>query len=870
MRKLFSFVLLAVLTTLSVVGISVNASKELKQIDSYYYNQLLTENSKRIYQALDDIRVEDKFKTGTYTLDLVSGGYLENRAYDSTLMNDFAMARDSFRFDHPELFYVDFDKISIRQTQNATNYRINLGVGRSTDYFSDGFNTVNVNEAIDKTNSKVDEIINKTKEITKKKDILSVVYKEVIKSATYKLEENATLDNKYHVRSSYGTLVRGEALCEGFAKTTKVILDKLGFNNVLVQGSYLYEDRTELHMWNYVQMEDNRWYLLDTTMDNGLDDNGGSTEYFLKSNKDKVSTEYVADGVVSASSGSTMFELNYPCLSIVPYSDKINPFTVTIEGDKQYVSYNNMGLAKAMEQGKYIVYTFDSTLKGDWYYVSHSFAFTAMGQGNTDFKLSDIDEPTRFDMTLLGDFEYVYAVTDIKPKHTFEDVLSGKIKNPNEAYKYNGNIEGLSDFSNLVGNKPVAKASPYPTNKTPNGVSLEEEKEYTVSVTYSEDLTKIYSDKPVTVKGEYIDGEVEVRNVKFDETKSNVVTFTFTTKKTFYRSLTYLFTLENVLGKSSRQAPREVGFVVVHNVEFACPKVEGAINTVYTNKPALVTDGDMSAEGWTDKDGKPLASDLPFKLALIASKPTASESTDMENKITNTGEEVLKSSTYKLNLQLCSQQVAFLKGNKLKVLMPFPEGYGPEDKGVVFKAYHFKDDGTPELIESVVTEHGIIMYVDAFSPFAIVAAKGENTSKNVMVQVNGNASVDHEYIALDNGSKEVTITLGNGYAIDYVSLNGKVLEVNNNKVTVKYEDLKDFGNVLEVNTLVKSILDKEQADGFVTVGKEEQTNPDSGETKPEENSSSNNTMIIIISVIGVVLVIALAFTGLIMFKKSRK
>ena len=202
--------------------------------------------------------------------------------------------------------------------------------------------------------------------------------------------------------------------------------------------------------------------------------------------------------------------------------------------------------------------------------------------------------------------------------------------------------------------------------------------------------------------------------------------------------------------------------------------------------------------------------------------------------------------------------------------MPFPEGYGPEDKGVVFKAYHFKDDGTPELIESVVTEHGIIMYVDAFSPFAIVAAKGENTSKNVMVQVNGNASVDHEYIALDNGSKEVTITLGNGYAIDYVSLNGKVLEVNNNKVTVKYEDLKDFGNVLEVNTLVKSILDKEQADGFVTVGKEEQTNPDSGETKPEENSSSNNTMIIIISVIGVVLVIALAFTGLIMFKKSRK
>ena len=867
MKKFLSCVLLAILTTLSVVGISVNASKELKQIDSYYYNQLLTEDSKRIYQALDDIRVEDKFKTGTYTLDLVSGGYLENRAYDSSLMSDFAMARDSFRFDHPELFYVDFDKISIRQTKNATNYRINLGVGRSTDYFSDGFNTKNVNEAINETNQKVDEILNKTKDITKKKDILSVVYKEVIKSATYKLEENATDDNKYHVRSSYGALVRGEALCEGFAKTNKVILDKLGFNNVLVQGTYLYEDRTELHMWNYVQMEDNRWYLLDATMDNGLDENGGTTNYFLKSNKDKVSTEYVADGVVSASSGSDIFELNYPYLSLVPYNDNINPFTITTEGDKKYVSYNNMGLVKTMEQGKYIVYTYDASLNGDWYYATNSFAYIAMMQGNSDFKLSDIDEPTRFDTILSGDFECVYAVTDIKPKYTFEDVLSAKIKDPNEAYKYNSSFDDLSDFSNVVGNKPVPKTSPYATHKTPNSASLEEEKEYTVTVTYSEELKKVHSVKPVTVKGNYIDGEIETRNVKFDETKPNVITFTFTTKKTFYRSLTYLFTLDNLVGKTSRQAPREVGFVVVHNVEFACPKVEGAINTVYTNKPALVTDGDMNAQGWTDKDGKPFASDLPFKLALVASKPTSSESTEMTNKITSTGEEVLKSSTYKLNLQLCSQQVAFLNGKKLKVLMPFPEGYGSEDKGVVFKAYHFKDDGTPEIIESVVTEHGIIMYVDAFSPFAIVAAKGENTSKNVMVQVNGNASVDKEYISLENGSKDVTITLANGYAIDYVSLNGKTLEVTNNKVTVDYEDLKDFGNVLEVNTLVKSILDKEQAEGFVSVGKEELNNPDNEETKPEEGNSSNNTIIIIISVISV---IVLALTGFIMFKKSRK
>ena len=149
--KIVSFFSLVFLTVLSVVGITVKAEKPNKDINKYYYNQLVTEDSKMIYQALDQIKENDKFKTGDYTIDLVAEGYLENQAYTKErLMSDFVAARDTFRFDNPDLFYVDFAKLSIRQLQNGNNYRINLGIGREDNYFYDGFNKNNIDEAMNK------------------------------------------------------------------------------------------------------------------------------------------------------------------------------------------------------------------------------------------------------------------------------------------------------------------------------------------------------------------------------------------------------------------------------------------------------------------------------------------------------------------------------------------------------------------------------------------------------------------------------------------------------------------------------------------------------------------------------------------------
>ena len=870
--KIVSFFSLVFLTVLSVVGITVKAEKPNKDINKYYYNQLVTEDSKMIYQALDQIKENDKFKTGDYTIDLVAEGYLENQAYTKErLMSDFVAARDTFRFDNPDLFYVDFAKLSIRQLQNGNNYRINLGIGREDNYFYDGFNKNNIDEAINSLNNKINTIVEKTNSKENKIDKIEVVYKEVMASATYALETTAKEENKLYVRTPYGSLIKGEALCEGFARGLKLVLDKLGYNSVLVQGMYAYQDRTELHMWNYIQMEDSRWYLLDPTMDNGLKEDGSSREYFMKCGTDKVATEYIADGVVSVTSDKNTFELSYPSLSPVKYEADSAYFTFEKEGEKTFANYLGMGISEAEKKGKYIIYTYDTeSMKTGWMYVSLSYAFTIKAQGGTP-KLSDIDSKNRFDITSFGDYKYVLAVTDVAPKYSFEDIANAESLNP-ESYLYKGNISDIMHYSYVNGTESVAKNPPRVIEKSHNSSTLEENKEFTVTVKYSENLKKVYDNEIVKVEGKTIDGAIEVKNVKWDKANPNVLSFTFKTKTTNYRTYNYYFTPSNLIGESSKANPLDSCFTVYNKVEFACPKVEGAINTVYTDKPALITDKDLSTDNWTDKDGNKLGSDLPFRLALVASKPSTDKSNEMLDKIEQTGDKVLQSSTFELNLQLCSAQVAFLNGQKLKVLMPFPDGYGPEDAGVTFKAYHFKADGTPEVIESVVTENGIVMYVDAFSPFAIVAVEGETKTRDLIVQLNGNVSVDKEIIKLSKDSSDtVTLTLDDNNSLDYVLLNGKEIKVVDNKVTISYNDLKENSNVLEVNTVVKSILEEEIKDGFTSVGKEETNLPDKPVEENNNNTSNkNNMMFIVIISVSVVALILLGVVGFFLFKKFKK
>ncbi len=76
-----------------------------------------------------------------------------------------------------------------------------------------------------------------------------------------------------------GALLDGQAVCDGYAKAFKLICDELEIPCIIVAGTAYQNGSEELHAWNYVCMENGKWYGVDATWDDGT---GGITaSYFL-------------------------------------------------------------------------------------------------------------------------------------------------------------------------------------------------------------------------------------------------------------------------------------------------------------------------------------------------------------------------------------------------------------------------------------------------------------------------------------------------------------------------------------------------------------------------------------------------------------
>ncbi len=149
--------------------------------------------------------------------------------------------------DHPEYFYVDgYEYVSY----------VN-GLGETIFYFMNGKYTCSMEEC-EKRHKEIEEAVEgilwqaPTDEDDYEK--IRYVYETIIQQTDYDM--NAP-DNQ----NIYSVLVGKASVCQGYAKTTQYLLNKLGIDCSIVFG----EVRDgESHSWNIVECND-RYYHLDTT-----------------------------------------------------------------------------------------------------------------------------------------------------------------------------------------------------------------------------------------------------------------------------------------------------------------------------------------------------------------------------------------------------------------------------------------------------------------------------------------------------------------------------------------------------------------------------------------------------------------------------
>jgi len=275
---------------------SANANNNTQRIDynninvnKYFYNQL-NDYSKTIYRAFESNK--ENMKTGTYQIDFGNTFYslLSSENGQDLLGEYYQSAIEAYTYDNPEIFYLSPNKMYLNvETINkiaSSTYNVYINNGNQNNYLIDEYSSKEqVNLAISKIEAIKDEIL-RNKTGNRYQDI-KMVHDYLVDYVEY--DTSVSKENIYNV---YGALVNNVAVCEGYARAFKYLMDYMDIPCTLVIGKGTNsEGKTENHAWNYVEIDD-KWYAIDSTWDDpiiigsGILSNSSKYKYFLKGSID--------------------------------------------------------------------------------------------------------------------------------------------------------------------------------------------------------------------------------------------------------------------------------------------------------------------------------------------------------------------------------------------------------------------------------------------------------------------------------------------------------------------------------------------------------------------------------------------------------
>lgn len=279
----------------------------------------MDEYGKTIYKGLEDNK--ENMKSGTYEIDFGTefNDLLNSEGGTETLNMAFQSAWNAYTYDNMDVFYIDVENLTLL-TQTTTiagisTHRVRLSNGDNATYLKSNFT------AQGKIDGKLNLLSAMREEMKKQLQNLSDYDK--IREVHYWLVNNIEYDSNLEAEEPYsisGALTEGKAVCEGYARAFKYIMDGLGIPCVLVSGTATNSSGlTESHAWNYVYLND-QWYAIDVTWDDPIIIGDGYIpddtmyQYFLKG-RNTFLTTHVEDGYLTDNS----LEFDFPELSASDY-----------------------------------------------------------------------------------------------------------------------------------------------------------------------------------------------------------------------------------------------------------------------------------------------------------------------------------------------------------------------------------------------------------------------------------------------------------------------------------------------------------------------------------------------------------------------
>lgn len=229
---------------------------------NYYYSFSMGPTTHTSYSTLNELEkvYYDKIVNsdfGQMSFTITYQPYISSEEFSKI---DFGSIMNAVCRDRPELFYNG--GCSVRYSRNSSGtkiyqviYEICLPKNTSTgETFYDESKLADYNTELMSAFKSV------SVNLDTRYDFVKSVHDYLCDTVTYVNDNTSCHD-------VYGTLVNKEAVCQGYAETFKMFCNYYNIPCVCVTGVGVTSSGKGAHMWNAVQMDDGKWYLLDITWD---------------------------------------------------------------------------------------------------------------------------------------------------------------------------------------------------------------------------------------------------------------------------------------------------------------------------------------------------------------------------------------------------------------------------------------------------------------------------------------------------------------------------------------------------------------------------------------------------------------------------
>lgn len=313
---------------------------------AYYGAQLNTENEQRIYTILAEKSRKNQIKNvdgsnGTITIRLpekvkLPAAGAENSAAYKKFYSEVGKSVDAFLFDYSENYWIyGYRWTTLTENDGATIYGITI-------WFADYYDGIKSEDS--SVQAELNRLLNK---ITgnSRYEIVRQIYEEVIKLVEYPPEGRENYMPYHTITGGLLGKYGHQGVCDCYARIFRLLCQKKGIACIMVPGgSEMENGKVKVdHIWNYVQMENGKWYLIDCTWDDVGTDTPEMTHFLAGSETSDSYSETVGEThmAVGIFTDSNYQPFTVPKLSAKAYTDQIQMVT---EPQKITLSKTSLGM----------------------------------------------------------------------------------------------------------------------------------------------------------------------------------------------------------------------------------------------------------------------------------------------------------------------------------------------------------------------------------------------------------------------------------------------------------------------------------------------------------------------------------------------